>query len=142
MYIFTRNKLTNVVLVILFLVSCSSINNNNNTKNAPQDLTVSEQFKNPIGFYDATPSFSWKLPQNKNIKKQTGYSIVVASSPKLLPDNADLWESGKVESDQTLFVKYKGKKLSSRQKVYWQLKFWDQEKNASDWSEVAKVRTA
>ncbi|WP_299059527.1 glycoside hydrolase family 78 protein [uncultured Polaribacter sp.] len=137
MYIFTRNKLATVVLVILFLVSCSSINNNNNTKNVPQDLTVSEQFKNPIGFYDATPSFSWKLPQNKNIKQQVGYSIVVASSPKLLPDNADLWESGKVESDQTLFVKYKGKKLSSRQKVYWQLKFWDQDKKASDWSEVA-----
>ncbi|WP_288956509.1 glycoside hydrolase family 78 protein [uncultured Polaribacter sp.] len=139
MHILTRNKLTFVVFGILFLVSCSSNQNTTTTtnNNAPQDLIVSEGFKNPIGFYDATPSFSWKLPQNKNVKKQTAYSIVGASNPELLPDNADLWESGKIESDQTLFVKYKGKKLSSRQKVYWQLKFWDQDKKTSDWSEVA-----
>ncbi|MGY6648017.1 family 78 glycoside hydrolase catalytic domain [Wenyingzhuangia sp. IMCC45574] len=133
MYIITRNKLASVVLLILFFVSCSTIHN----CISPQELTVSEQFKNPIGFYDATPSFSWKLPENKNLKKQTAYAIVVASKPELLPNNADLWESGKVESDQTLFVKYKGKKLSSRQKVYWQLKFWDQDKKASSWSKLA-----
>ncbi len=133
MYIISSNKLATVILAILFLVSCSSIQNSI----SPQELAVSEQFKNPIGFYDATPSFSWKLPQHKNIKKQTAYSIVVASKPELLPNNADLWESGKVESEQTLFVKYEGEKLSSRQKVYWQLKFWDQDKKASVWSEVA-----
>ncbi len=133
MYKLTRNKSALFVLTILFLVSCSSIKNSM----LPHDLAVSEQFKNPIGFYDATPTFSWKLPQNQNIKKQTAYTIVVASKPELLPNNADLWESGKVESDQTLFVKYKGKKLTSRQKVYWQLKFWDQDKKPSVWSEVA-----
>ncbi|WP_298495919.1 family 78 glycoside hydrolase catalytic domain [uncultured Algibacter sp.] len=138
MYIISSNRLATVILTILFLVSCSSTQNNTPPYNIPpQELVVSEQFKNPIGFYDATPSFSWKLAQNKNIKKQTAYSIVVASEPELLPNNADLWESGKVESEQTLFVKYKGKKLSSRQKVYWQLKFWDQDKKASAWSEVS-----
>lgn len=133
MYIISSNKLSTVVLAILLLISCSSIKNSI----PAYELVVSEKFTNPIGFYDATPSFSWKLPQNKNIQKQTAYSIVVASKPELLPNNADLWESGKVESDQTLFVKYKGKKLNSRQKVYWQLKFWDQDKKASVWSEVA-----
>ena len=135
MYIISSNKLSSVVSIILLLISCSS------TKNSipAYELVVSEKFTNPIGFYDATPSFSWKLPQNKNIKKQTAYSIVVASKPELLPNNADLWVSGKVESDQTLFVKYKGKKLSSRQKVYWQLKFWNQDEKASVWSEVAHL---
>ncbi|MEN8913771.1 MAG: glycoside hydrolase family 78 protein [Polaribacter sp.] len=133
MYIISSNRLTTIILAILFLVSCSSVQNTI----PPHELVVSEQFKNPIGFYDATPSFSWKLPQHKNIKKQTAYSIVVASKPELLPNNADLWKSGKVESEQTLFVKYEGEKLSSRQKVYWQLKFWDQDKKSSAWSEVA-----
>lgn len=122
--------------IISLVFSCSS--KRTATKQPiPKELTVSEGFNNPIGFYDSIPTFSWKLPQNKNIKKQTAYSIVVASKPELLPNNADLWESGKVESEQTLFVKHKGKKLSSRQKVYWQLKFWDQDKKASAWSEVA-----
>ncbi len=133
MRIISNTKLAALVLTVLFLVSCSSVQNSM----LPHELVVSEQFKNPIGFYDATPTFSWKLPQDSNIKTQTAYAIVVASNPELLPDNADLWESGKVESAQSLFVKYKGKQLASRQKVYWQLKFWDQDKKASAWSEVA-----
>jgi alpha-L-rhamnosidase len=102
---------------------------------APYDLKVSEGFTNPIGFYDANPTFSWKLPAD--IQGQSAYSIVVASSTELLHNKADLWESGKIETDQSLFVKYEGEKLSSRQKVYWQLKFWDNEGSESKWSETA-----
>ncbi len=105
------------------------------TNNVPYQLTVSEGLVNPIGFYDATPTFSWKLPQG--VKEQTAYAIVVASSPELLSNKSDLWESGKVKSDQSIYVNYKGKTLSSRQKVYWQVKFWDENDKASSWSEVA-----
>jgi len=98
-------------------------------------LTVSEGFTNPLGFHDANPSFSWKLPEG--VQSQSAYSIVLASSPDLLPDKADLWKSGKVESDQSLFVNYAGEKLSSRQKVYWQVKFWDNEGKELAWSETA-----
>ena len=101
----------------------------------PLELTVSEQFKNPIGFYDATPSFSWHLPQG--IQLQTAYRIVAASHPDLLPNKPDIWNSGKVNSDQTLYVKYKGSELNSRQKVYWQVQFWDENGTKSAWSEVA-----
>ena len=101
----------------------------------PLELTVSEQFKNPIGFYDATPSFSWHLPQG--IQLQTAYRIVAASRPDLLPNKPDIWNSGKVTSDQTLYVKYKGSELNSRQKVYWQVQFWDENGTKSAWSEVA-----
>ena len=59
------------------------------------------------------------------------------ASPELLPDKADLWQSGKVESDKSLFVKYEGSKLASKQKVYWQVKFWDNKGNESKWSEKA-----
>lgn len=101
----------------------------------PLELTVSEQFKNPIGFYDATPSFSWKLPQG--VQSQTAYRIVAASNPDLLPNKADIWNSGKIKSDQSIYVKYAGRKLTSRQKVYWQVQFWDQNEKKSAWSEVA-----
>ncbi len=55
----------------------------------------------------------------------------------MLPGEADLWESGKVNTEQTLYVNYKGKKLTSRQRIYWQVKFWDAEGVESDWSEPA-----
>ncbi|NRD23046.1 family 78 glycoside hydrolase catalytic domain [Winogradskyella litoriviva] len=103
---------------------------------AAENLTVSENFKNPIGFYNANPTFSWKLPVSEQTKSQSAYQIVVASSKELLPNNADLWDSKKQKSKQSTFVKYQGKVLESRQKVFWQVRYWNQDKNASDWSEI------
>lgn len=120
------------VIIIILLVSCKS----QLLKNIPQDLTVSEGFKNPIGFYDDNPTFSWKLPVLKTIKNQVAYQIVVASKKDLLPNNPDLWDSKKQENQQSTFVKYKGKKLESRQKVYWQVRYWNQQGKISKWSTI------
>ncbi|WP_299012555.1 family 78 glycoside hydrolase catalytic domain [uncultured Polaribacter sp.] len=100
------------------------------------DLSISEGFKNPLGFYDTTPTFSWKLPALENIKSQSAYQIVAASSPDLLPNNPDLWDSKKQETAQSIWVKYQGKQLQSRQKVYWQIKYWNQNNEVSKWSET------
>uniref|UniRef100_UPI0040495354 family 78 glycoside hydrolase catalytic domain n=1 Tax=Gelidibacter sp. TaxID=2018083 RepID=UPI0040495354 len=48
----------------------------------------------------------------------------------------DLWNSGKQESSQSTFVKYDGKALNSRQKVYWQVRYWNQENKVSTYSAV------
>ncbi|GAA4944056.1 glycoside hydrolase family 78 protein [Algibacter agarivorans] len=116
---------------LTFLSSC-----NNAQILKPEELTISEGFKNPTGFYNANPTFSWKLPVSEQIKSQFAYQVVVASSKELLPNNADLWDSEKQKSAQSTFVKYQGKILESRQKVYWQVKYWNQDENASDWSEI------
>jgi alpha-L-rhamnosidase len=100
----------------------------------PENLTISEGFKNPLGFYDASPTFSWQLPVEDDVKNQSAYHIVVASSKELLPDNADLWDSKKQESAQSAWIKYDGQALQSRQKVYWQVKYWNQDGDPSAWS--------
>lgn len=102
----------------------------------PKHLTVSEGFKNPLGFYDAQPTFSWQLPLLDAVKKQTAFRIVAASNPDLLPDSADLWDTQDQKSEQSAWVKYGGNPLKSRQKVYWQVKFWDQDHRESEWSEI------
>ena len=71
-------------------------------------LTVGEGFVDPLGFHDATPTFSWKLPEG--IEKQTAYHIEVR-------DDAVVWDSGWVESAQTVFVPYGGDPLRSRQRL-------------------------
>ncbi|NJX14288.1 family 78 glycoside hydrolase catalytic domain [Tamlana crocina] len=123
---------------LIFVVAlCTSIScKEKTTIEKANDLTVSEGFKNPLGFYDSSPSFSWKLPVAEDVKHQSAYHIVVASSEDLLPDNADLWDSGKQMTDQSIWVKYEGKPLESRQKVYWQVKYWNQDEDASVWSAI------
>lgn len=119
-------------LGLFLLVSCNA----NNKIIKPESIQVSEGFINPIGFYDAKPTFSWKLPVSEDIKAQSAYQIKVASSKELLSNNPDLWDSEKQTSQQSTFIKYQGKALQSRQKVYWQVRYWNQEGTPSEWSEI------
>lgn len=129
-----NNKANNFFVLLIFaaaLISCGQ------EGLKPDALVVSEGFENPLGFYDSRPSFSWKLPVAEGVSAQSAYRIVAASDPSLLPEQADLWDSGEVKSDQSAWVKYEGKPLVSRQKAYWQVKYWDQSAAASAWSEIA-----
>lgn len=92
---------------------------------------------NPIGIDVTSPRFSWQLQTDRRGAKQTAYHVLAASSANLLKEgNADLWDSSKQESDQSIHVTYAGKKLSSRQRVYWKVTVWD-ETGASNESETA-----
>ncbi len=101
---------------------------------APYDLTVSEGLSNPLGFHDSMPRFSWKLNDSRFKARQTAYQMQVASAESFdLPS----WDSGKVESDQSVYVEYGGEKLVSRQRAYWRVRYWDQDGKGSEWSEPA-----
>ncbi|MBT3190999.1 MAG: family 78 glycoside hydrolase catalytic domain, partial [Verrucomicrobia bacterium] len=100
-----------------------------------QDLRVGEGFREPVGFHDPTPSLSWNLPTG--VRAQSAYRVVVATRPELLPDNADLWDSGKVDSDQSTLLPYGGTPVASRQRACWQIRFWDQDGSDSKWSDLA-----
>lgn len=104
---------------------------------AATKLVVGEGFINPLGFYDATPTLSWRLPEDNTVKSQSAYRIVVASQTASLPDQADLWDSGKVDSSQSVWIPYGGQALSSRQRVCWQVQYWDEQGRASQWSDQA-----
>lgn len=97
-----------------------------------------EYRKDPIGIGVLQPRLSWKIYSDVNNQIQTAYQILVASSAELLkPGKADLWDSKKVNSDQSILVTYKGKPLTSRQKCYWQVRVWDKDGNPSAWSAPA-----
>jgi alpha-L-rhamnosidase len=49
----------------------------------------------------------------------TAYEILVASDEKnIKADTGDMWESGKVDSDQSVHIVYAGKELQSGQKYF------------------------
>jgi len=50
-------------------------------------------------------------------------------------DQADLWDSGKVASDQSTQIECARKPLESRQRCYWKVGIWDTDGNPSPWSE-------
>jgi alpha-L-rhamnosidase len=108
----------------------------------PPAHLLCERAENPV-IDVAVPALSWKLTDTRSGAAQTAYRILVASSPEqLAADQGDLWDSGRVESDQSLDVAYAGKPLASRQRLFWKVKVWDQEGKESEWSEPASWRMA
>jgi len=100
-----------------------------------------EYLTDPIGVGEARPRLSWKLAAVAEAArglKQSAYQIVAASSQAALEKGAgDVWDSGKVASDQTVFVDYAGKPLKSGQRVYWNVRIWDQDGRQSTPSKTA-----
>jgi alpha-L-rhamnosidase len=98
----------------------------------------SEYRVNPLGIDVAKPRLSWVLEDDERGQKQTAYQILVASTPEILAkDQGDLWDSGKISSDQSIQVEYGGKPLESRAACHWKVRVWDAEGEVSDWSAPA-----
>ncbi|PYU88203.1 MAG: alpha-L-rhamnosidase [Acidobacteria bacterium] len=60
-----------------------------------------------------------------------------ASSQDLEAGRRLLWDSAQVRSDASVHVVYGGPSLLTGQRVYWQVRVWDQNGNASPWSDAA-----
>jgi len=97
-----------------------------------------EGMKNPLGIDAEKPRFSWKTDATteQNVV-QKAYQILVASSAEQLSkDEADVWNSGKVKSDEQLWIPYAGKALKSNEAFFWKVKVWTN-KGESNWSQTA-----
>ena len=90
----------------------------------------------PLGIDAGTPRLSWQLHSEKRDVMQTAYEVRVSNNLQALKKGKDLdWNSGKVSSDQSVFVEYKGDKLEPATNYYWQVRVWDNQGKSSKWSE-------
>lgn len=73
------------------------------------------------------PRFSWEVPLAGRSRKQSAHQILVATAAeRLSPGSADLWDSGKVESSQSVNVAYAGVALRSNMDCWWTVQLWDE----------------
>ena len=101
----------------------------------------SDYRENPLGIDVTQPRLSWRIEQigGRRGIRQGAYQVRVASARDLLEKGeADLWDSGKVESDKNFQVEYAGEALASRTRCYWQVRVWDENGQPSDWSAPAR----
>jgi len=98
---------------------------------------------NPLGIGTAIPQLSWTLQSDAHNCTQSAYRILVAESEKKLAEElGSLWDSGRVESNETLNIPYAGIPLRSGQKCFWKVRIWDGTGQASDWSAPSFWETA
>lgn len=112
---------------------------------AGAQVTVShlrcEQLVNPLGIETREPRLSWQLSSPQRHVVQTAYQLLVSSSREKLEQNqADVWNSGKVDNDQSLHVVYGGPALQSGRHYYWKVRVWTN-KGAAQTAETAFFST-
>lgn len=91
-----------------------------------------EYLTNPIGIDINRPRLSWEIAAAKRGTRQKACQIVVNTETDDL-----LWDSGRVDSDQSVHVIYDGPVLQSRQRYTWQVRIWDETDTVTDWSSAA-----
>ncbi len=97
-----------------------------------------EHLVNPLGLDIAQPRLSWALASERRGERQSAYQLLVASSPEALAEGrGDLWDSGKVSSEQSLGVVYGGRPLASGERAWWAVRAWDADGQPSPYSEPA-----
>ncbi len=139
-------KFKATIVLIVFCMHISAQTGNS----APKILAVSESpaltatqlrcenLQNPMGIELPAPQLSWQLVSKLRNQKQTAYQILVSDKETDLADNmGKLWDSGKVPSGKSTNIPYRGKSLSSAQKLFWKVRVWDASGGVSQWSRTA-----
>jgi len=100
-----------------------------------------EYLVNPLGIDVVRPRLSWVLEHrgpDLRGRVQTAYRILVADDPAVLDrDEGNLWDTGKVASDESIQIAYAGRPLRSGTLAYWKVRVWDNDGRSSPWSHPA-----
>lgn len=79
----------------------------------------------PINIGTRTPRFGWVLESPVKNIKQTAYEINVTTLPADDHVRSFVWKSGKVYSDQSIWIPYAGARLRSDKRYNYEVTVWD-----------------
>jgi alpha-L-rhamnosidase len=102
----------------------------------------------PFGLDDLHPRLSWQMDSSRQGAAQTAYQITVASTLEMLRQNhADIWDSGRVASDVSAGIPYKGAPLLPGKRYFWKVRVWDEHgkvisASQSSWWEMGLIKPA
>ena len=127
-----------LILAVAILVSFNTpLSSKTPSKISLTNLRV-EYKNNPIGIDVMKPRLSWEIVSDERGVRQTAYQLRAAGEIENLKSGKNLlWDTGKVNSDQSIHVEYKGSVLKSGQRVYWQVRIWDENDRPINWSQIA-----
>ena len=87
-----------------------------------------ENLTEPLGLDTSEPRFSWQITSDRQDVRQTAYQIVVSD------DKGEVWNTGKVASDEQLWIRYGGKALKSGTFCSWRVKVFTN-KGETEWTD-------
>jgi len=124
-----RQELAFVIIiaaaVMMFVVGGSHVAAQVQSQSGAPDHLQCDALMEPLGIDSPHPMLSWHLHDDRYGARQTAYQIQVASSPALLTaGKPDVWDSGRVTSDESAGVAYNGGALEPSKRYYWRVQVW------------------
>ncbi|MGI4827246.1 MAG: family 78 glycoside hydrolase catalytic domain [Janthinobacterium lividum] len=81
---------------------------------------------NPLGIDTPNLALSWRSDDTAKNWTQSAYRIEVASESSLLvAGKPDVWDSGRVTSNESIGIPYKGPALMPTRRYVWRVRTWD-----------------
>jgi alpha-L-rhamnosidase len=98
----------------------------------------------PLGIDTPQPTFSWQSDATTPNWMQSAYEILVATDAKTLQaGKANVWDSGRVRSSESLEIACAGAPLQSQRRYLWKVIVWDdhgkQTTSAPAWFETGLI---
>jgi alpha-L-rhamnosidase len=84
------------------------------------DKITVELMEHPSGISIENPRFGWQLSSEQNGTSQSAYQIIVSSS------EGEVWNTGKITSNQSQLISYEGKPLKSGVRFEFTVTVWDE----------------
>ncbi len=124
-----KSRILLTVLTAFLAVACSEYPSGLRT-----DLMLDTSQPDGALIRSSKPSFSWIVPGTESL--QTSYQIKLTNNSKVV------WDSGWVESGQSVSVPYDGKPLQGGTTYDWKVRVKTTESNRSNWSAKKRFTTA
>ena len=128
-------------IILAFLVITLSLSLKGNASISIKNLKSSVK-EHPYLPGKATALFSWQMQTGQRNQSQTAWQILVSENlGQLKASRAEVWDSGKISSSQSVLVPYLGPELKPARTYFWKVKVWNQDNQESAWSEIASFQT-
>ena len=108
-------------------------------KSIVYDLQVDGLYS-PIGIDSETPTFSWKIDSEEYDVIQKHYQIFVATDA-VFSEKSLVWDSGKVNSSESVYINFQGQTLEYATKYYWAVKVWTNKSSKPKQSKISSWTT-
>jgi alpha-L-rhamnosidase len=96
-----------------------------------------EWVQNPLGIDVVKPHLSWQNDSSERNWRQSAYQIAVSKVPDPMHSPSLVWDSGKVNSRESVSIEYGGPPLEPRTRYYWTVRVWDANGKSSQATEDA-----
>ena len=136
-----KKKITNILLPLLF--GCWVLSSCTNDKTHFSISETNCNFKTFATGVQSPVNFGWKLYSDLNNQKQVAYQILVSDNlEELQKEKGNVWNSGKINSSESVNILVKDLNLKSGCYYFWKAKVWSEEGLESNWSKPDTIITA